>query len=235
MTIIARICFMKSVLERSFEKMAIVVETGTADVSSESGYIAGRWASEAVVHRIEAARRLDKPYPLALYLLNATYGRSYEDAALYFTRKFGPLTIPFSSGASFGFSVSEWRAARQRLHIAWIEASSSGKSSATKLSEVKSKQALYLPLDGDSFSFEKGRITFSTQRLLTYAAFEIASISAKRLKICANFGCPGYTCIAPFFFAVDLREKHCSETCANEARNRSKLNWWNKNRKGAGR
>ena len=210
-----RILSVNNSLERRFEKIGIELQTGTRNVLLEGDDITGEWAPAAVVHRI------DEPRAIALELLNATHvgKRSYANAALAFTEKFGPLTIPFGHDASFKFSISEWKAARQNLHIAWKVA-----SSAAKLN-----QPFYLPLDGDHFSFDKGRITFCTQKLLTYAALEIASIPAARLRRCANFG---HGCESPFFFASDLREKYCSQTCANEAKKRAKLKWWNDNRKG---
>jgi hypothetical protein len=188
---------------------------GTRNVLLEGDHISGQWATAAVIYRI------DKAHAIALDLLNTPHvgKRSYADAALDFTKKFGPLTIPFSRGASFRFSISEWKETRQNLHIAWKVASSA----------AKWNQPFYLPLDGDHFSFEKGRITFRTQKLITYAALEIASISAQRLRRCANFG---YGCKSPFYFASDLRERYCSQMCANEAKKRAKLRWWNENRKG---
>jgi hypothetical protein len=202
-------------LERGFEKLRVEVQTGTQNVLLKGDYITGEWASEAVVHRIDETRAI------ALELLNVTHvQRKYEDAALDFTKKFGPITILFGHGASFKFSISEWKSARQQLHIAWKAASSTARWN---------RSPLYLPIDGDHFIFEKAGITFRTQKLLTYAALEIASIPTARLRRCANFP---HGCKSPFFFASDLRERYCSQRCANEAKKRAKLRWWNENRRG---
>ena len=205
---------MNNGLEHGLQNLGIEVRTGTRNVVLKDDYIIGEWASEATVYRI------DKGRPIALDLLNHPHiGKcGYPDAALAFTQKFGPLTIPFGRAASFRFSIAEWKAVRRELHFAWKAASSA----------VKRGQPLNLPLDGDHFSLYKGQIRFRTQKLITYMALEIATIPAKNLRMCANFG---YGCKSPFFFASDLREKYCSQSCAHEAKKRVKLKWWNENRR----
>ena len=206
--------FVNKSLERSLETFGIEVRTGATNVVLKGDDIIGEWASEATAYRI------DKRRAIALDLLNSPYigKRNYADAAKDFTQKYGPLTIPFCPSASFRFSIDEWKATRRELHFAWKAASSAAKRSHT----------LNLPLDGDHFSLYKGQITFSTHKLITYMALEIGTIPAKSLRMCANFV---FGCKSPFFFASDLREKYCSESCAREAKKRVKLKWWNENRK----
>lgn len=205
---------MKNGLERSLSNIAIEVQTGTRDVVLEGDYISGVWQTRGTIHRVGTGRAI------ALDVLNPFLGKSsLADAILLFTKKFGPLTIPYRRSSSFRFSIREWKAARRVLHFAW-KAASTG---------AKGNRDFTIPLDAqDCFNLENGQATFRTQKLITFAALEIASIPADRLKTCENrsFGCE-----SPFFFASDLREKYCSEACAHESKKRKKLKWWNENRR----
>lgn len=206
---------MNSGLESGLNNIGIEVQTGTKSAVPEGDYVAGKWDAEGEVYRIGEGRAI------ALEVLNPFLGeRSFANAVLEFTRKFGPLTIPFSRSESFRFSIREWKAARRELHFVW------------KASGARGNRAIKIPCDGsnlDYFNRGHGRLTFRTQTLSTYAALEIASIPAEHLRTCENqkFGCK-----SPFFFASDLRERYCSETCAHEAKKRIKLKWWNENRRG---
>jgi hypothetical protein len=204
-------------LERTSHIIGIEVQTGTRNVALEGDYVTGAWDAEGTIYRIGKRRAI------SLDMLNPFLGKNrLADAVVDFTNRFGPLTIPFCCAASFRFSISEWKMARRNLHWVW-KAASSG---------LKRNRSFTLPVDksdGDHFRLDKGRITFRTQRLSTYMALEIATIPAERLRMCANFvsGCK-----SPFFFASDLREKYCSETCAHASKRRAKLEWWNENRRG---
>jgi hypothetical protein len=208
---------MNSGLERSSNNLRIEVQTGTRNVVLERDDITGEWDAESTIYRIGEGR------PIALNVLNPFLGNDrLANAVLDFTQRFGPLTIPFCRGASFRFSINEWKMARKYLHVVWKAAGSGSKR----------KWPVNLPVDesdGDHFSFENGRLSFRTQNLSTFMALEIATIPAERFKRCANFG---YGCKSPYFFANDLRERYCSETCARESKKRAKLKWWNENRRG---
>jgi hypothetical protein len=208
---------MNSGLEGSLNNLNIEVQTGTGDVVLEGNYIAGAWDAKGTIYRIGEGRAI------ALNVLNPFLGNErLADAALDFTRRFGPLTIPFCRGESFRFSIDEWKIARKHLYVAWKAASTTSKR----------KWPFNLPVDrndGDHFSSENGRLTFRTQSLSTFMALEVATIPVERFRRCANFG---YGCKSPYFFAGDLRERYCSETCAHESKKRAKLDWWNKNRRG---
>ena len=207
---------MNSGLERDLNNIGIEVQTGIKSAVQEGEYVAGTWNAEGEMYRIGEGRAI------ALDVLNPFLReRSFANAVLEFTRKFGPLTIPFSRGESFRFSIREWKTARRALHFVW-KAAASGR---------RSNRAVKIPCESnlDYFNRSQGRLTFRTQTLSTYAALEIASIPAELLRTCENqkFGCK-----SPFFFASDLRERYCSATCAHEAKKRIKLKWWNENRRG---
>jgi len=205
-------------LERVSKNLTIEVQTGTRHVMFEGkDYITGAWDANGTVHRMGEHRRA-----IALDVLNPFLrGDRLADAALDFTKKFGPITIPFDREKPFRFSIHEWKIARKYLYGVWKAASS----------RLERKWPLNLPVDvrdGDHFSFANGRLTFRTQNLSTFMALEIATIPVEGFRRCANFGCG---CKSPYFFASDLRERYCSETCANESKKRAKLKWWDDNRR----
>ena len=71
--------------------IGIEVQTGAKSAVPEGDYVAGKWDAVGEVYRIGEGRAI------ALEVLNPFLGeRSFADAILEFTRKFGPLTIPFS-------------------------------------------------------------------------------------------------------------------------------------------
>jgi hypothetical protein len=212
-----RLLFVDNDLERSSSNLRIEVQTGTRKVVLEGDYITGFWDAKGAIYRIGEGRAI------ALNVLNPFLGSDrLEDAVLDFTKRFGPITIPFCSDASFSFSIGEWKRARQDLYVVWKGASSG----------LKRKWQFNLPVDksdGDHFSFENGRPAFRTQNLSKFMDLEIATVPAKGFKRCASFA---YGCKSPYFFSSDLRERYCSETCAHESKKRAKLKWWDENRRG---
>ena len=208
---------MNSSLEGNSNNLSIEVQTGTRDVVLDRNCIVGSWDAKGTIYRIGAGRAI------ALNVLNPFLSNDrLADAALDFTRRFGPLTVPFCGAASFRFSIDEWKMARKYLHGVWKAASSGSRR----------KWPFNLPVDksdGDHFSFDNGRLTFRTRSLSTFMALEVAAIPVENFRRCANFG---YGCKSPYFFASDLRERYCSETCSHESKKRAKLKWWNENRRG---
>lgn len=205
-------------LDGELGNLAIAVETGTRNVVRDSDHVSGIWIDEPVIWPKEGSSRA-----IALEVLNPFLGSTrLADAAVDFTRRFGPLTLPFRRGESFRFSIDEWKRARQHLSVVWRAARGGSKPKWPFTVSVDGNE-------GDHFSFANGQILFRTRNLLTFMSLEIASVPAENFRTCANFG---YGCKSPYFFSGDLRETHCSEACAVESRKRSKREWWNSNRKG---
>jgi hypothetical protein len=203
-------------LEQVSSNFGIEVETGAANVLLSGDIISGTWRSAPKVVRIGS------PRPVAVELLNATESVSvnrHPEVALKFTKKFGALTSPYRSGSSFHFSLAKWREKQVALRATWAFVLRAGRNDIP----------IKIPVEkGEYFSFNPGRrLSFRTQSLDTFISLEIAW--APRLCICANRlnGCK-----TPFFIDDDLREKYCSETCAQAGMRLAKLRWWNKNRKG---
>jgi len=219
-------------------------------VDFQDDYIAGRWLATPKVIRAGASRpvavellnslegaepeRLPKPaellnaleggLPKVAELLDSLPGVGrgrLEKAALYFTRKYGPLEFPYRAGEPFRFSVRDWGVIVRQLQDMWAW-----------ISKCRRK-GIPLSIGDGPFStrlrFINGRITFVTDFLPAFVALEMASVPAPLLCVCTN---RGKGCKSPYFIASDKREKYCSEDCAQAAQRRVKLEWWNKNRKG---
>jgi hypothetical protein len=245
----------KNTLERGLTNFGIVVESGVSSaelqsVDSERDFIVGRWLTVPKVIRAKASRpiavellnslegaepeRLPKPaellsaleggLPKVAELLDSLPGVGrgcLEKAALDFTRKYGPLEFPYCAGEPFQFSVRDWGVSVRQLQDMW-----------TWISKC-SRKGIPLSIGDGPFSarlrFINGRITFVTDFLPAFVALEMASVPAPLLCVCAN---RGKGCKSPYFIASDKREKYCSESCAQAAQRRVKLEWWNKNRRG---
>lgn len=208
------------------ENLRIEAETGTSDVELVGHHITGIWMPNPKIVRVGS------PRPVAAELLNLDQhatGQPFERAALKFTKKFGPITIPCQPGLPFRFAAEGWLHSVARLMGAW-EAISNARRRTIPIN---------VPLaEGEYFNFAGGRLTFRTRLLYTFMALEIASVRSGLLRKCANVlnpldGNPRPDfCRTPYFVASDKREKYCSEACAKVGKRRANLRWWNENRKG---
>ncbi len=215
--------YVKRNLESIRSQFGIEVETGVSTVEQSGDQITGTWLSEPKIVSIGSLR------PVAVQLLNMTM-RSNPDPeiALRFTKKFGPLTTPYRPCSSFRFSTQDWIVEVSRLQETWVRVSHAIRNA--------------LPVNvvtggGDYFNFDAKQLTFRTRTLGLFVTLEVASVPASLLRKCANWPRLGEAprldfCRSPYFIAGDKREKYCSEACAQTAQRRSKLKWWNENRKG---
>ena len=211
-------------LETVSRKFAIAVECGVSAISLKSGVIAGEWQKSPRVWTPASS-----PRSIAEELLNSTEAVSIEDvprAVVEFTKKYGPITVPFRSGGCFQFSVPEWLSKRAELEATWRLVASARRSVPAGGSSVK------VWMDkGEYFEFSAGRLRFRTTHLDTYVSLEIAAVPKSRLRVCENRLNPLEGCKSPYFVASDLRKKYCSGICAAAAVREAKRRWWNDNRK----
>ncbi len=208
---------MNRFLVRSWADFGIAVETGASGVELVGDHIAGTWLATPKVVRAGSSR------PVSVELLNTVECVGvdrFPEAAVKFTKKFGALTVPYSPGSPFQFSMQDWIVSLRQLQQVWTGVSRASRRTAP----------INVFVDrGEYFSFEADQLTFRTGSLETFVSLEIASVSAPRLCICAN---RLHGCKSPFFVADDTREKYCSEDCARAGKRRANLNWWNENRRG---
>src|SRR5271170_4040720 len=135
---------MKRFLVSGFADFGIEVETGISNVELHGKNISGKWLATPKVIRNGASR------PIAVELLNSLRGvepGALPEVALEFTKKFGPLTIPYRAASAFSFTVDGWWLAIHRLRYAWAAISHSSQK----------KAPVDIPLDrGECFRFANG-------------------------------------------------------------------------------
>jgi hypothetical protein len=209
----------KSYLDSISRRFGIAVESGTSSVSLKGSTVSGRWSKPPKVWTPRSASR-----SIAEELLNSTEAVSVQEipeTVAAFTRKYGPLTLPCCPGNEFDFTLSQWLGKRAELDAVWRLVSSA---------RTRSGGAPVRAFVGNAefFEFGVGGMTFHTSRLDTYISLEIAAVPNGRLRICPN-RLDGCKC--PYFIAVDLRNQYCSDRCASVAVRKTKLRWWNENRK----
>ena len=215
---------MKTYLDTLSRKFAIAVECGVSDVCLKGKVITGKWRKSPKVWTPASS-----PRSIAEELLNSTEAVSVADlprVAAEFTKKYGPIMMPFQSGGCFQFSVSEWLSKRAELEATWRLVSAARRNAPAGGSPVK------VCMDrGEYFEFSAGRLRFRTTHLDTYVSLEIAAVPKSRLRVCENRLSPSQGCKSPYFIATDLRNKYCSGTCSAAAVREAKRRWWNDNRK----
>ena len=216
---------MNHLLVNGLTNSGIAVETGVSNAELQGDCIVGTWLATPKVIRAGRSR------PIAIQLLNSLIGVELDrrpEVALKFTKRFGPLALPYSAGSPFSFPMFDWVAHVARLTEIWAWVARSAREKAPADISL---------ISGEYVRFTDGGFTLRTPRLGTFVALEIASVPALRLRVCANHRYGGalfdyHGCRTPYFIASDGREKYCSEDCARAAKRRANLDWWNKNRKG---
>jgi hypothetical protein len=216
---------MKRFLVSGSANFGIEAETGVSNAELQGDSIAGTWLATPKVIHAGASR------PIAVQLLNSLIGVELDrrpEVALKFTKRFGPLAIPYRAGSSFSFPMFDWVAHVARLTEIWAWVARASRE------KVPADISLF---SGEFVRFADGGVTLRTHRLGTFVALEIASVPHSLLCVCANHRYKGalfeyHGCKSPYFIASDGREKYCSESCARAGKRRANLDWWNKNRKG---
>src|SRR5215469_11292234 len=203
---------MNSFLDTYSRRLAIAVECGTSNALIRGDSISGKWSNQP---RIWTPSR---PLSIAEELLNSVDSVSVDEIpkrVLKFTKDYGPLILPFQSGKHFDFPLSEWLGKRAEFIGAWKILSAG----------VARDGPVQVGIDkGDRFEFTSRELRFCTARLAAYVSLELAAVPPGRLRICHNRlnGCK-----TPYFFATDLRNRYCSESCSKAAIREAKLRWWN--------
>jgi hypothetical protein len=149
-------------------------------------------------------------------VVNFANWRSTPEDVLRFTKKHGPITLPFhewEEDDEFGFQLQDWVDAQKEFRNLWRP--------------IKRMNASFDPEDGDSFQYVNGRLTYLAASWLRVLRLAVMTTEGKRLKKCANPECP-----TPFFIANHLSTRYCTMDCANWAQKRVKREWWNSNRAG---
>lgn len=126
-------------------------------------------------------------------------------AILTFTRKFGPLECEPVAGTDFHFHLASWEISQQHFRDLW--------KTSKKYPDWEPK--------GGSLAFRKGWLTYTASNLYMFLYMDLVTCEAKRLRTCKRFDCPN-----PYFIAGHLRQKFCSDRCAQWGQRQWKAAWW---------
>ncbi|HXM64157.1 MAG TPA: hypothetical protein VN950_25065 [Terriglobales bacterium] len=133
--------------------------------------------------------------------------RSDPKSILRFTRKYGPLRDEPVAGKEFEVFWWPWQADQKRLRSLWR------RRGVFDLSEAEST--------GGSLALGKGWLTYRVVNLFVYLYMDLVTCEAKRLKICKRADCPN-----PYFIASHLKQRFCSDKCAEWGQREWKKQWW---------
>jgi hypothetical protein len=129
---------------------------------------------------------------------------------LRFTRKYGPLEIAPVRGKAFQFPFTGFTRVQDQLRTIWRHL------------DKHAQRDLY---EGGSLLFRGGgTVSFIAKTLYWYLYVDLITIPIERAKICKRD-----TCVHPYFIAGHLKQRFCSDQCAEEGQRELKRSWWDKN------
>jgi len=165
------------------------------------------------------------------------------DAILKFTKKYGPVVVPFrKTGRQFGYAIPK----RQRLTVterlwpgqAWSFSLESWRSRQVGLqqewetrAECEEDAPLFRLGHEDELQFHKteDQITLRVASPERFLPISLYALPAERMKTCnrpREDGCP-----TPYFIATHFSQAYCSPECAAWAQKAVKRNWWKERQK----
>jgi hypothetical protein len=128
------------------------------------------------------------------------------ESVLHFTRKYGPLQDAPIGGREFEVAWFDWTLDQRRLRSLW-------RRRVYDLSDAEST--------GGSLALGKGWLTYRAVNLFMYLYMDLVTCEAKRLRMCKRTDCPN-----PYFIASHLKQRFCSDKCAEWGQREWKKQWW---------
>jgi len=126
-----------------------------------------------------------------------------------FTRDYGPLKIAAEPGKEFRFPLSEFGSLQRQLRTIW------------KHLDTHTGRDLW---KGGSLLFSQGSVSFNAKTLFWYLYVDMITVPTERAKLCKRD-----QCVHPYFIAGHLKQRFCSDECAEEGQRELKKEWWEKN------
>src|ERR1700687_4361497 len=120
---------------------------------------------------------------------------SDPQSVLRFTRKYGPLRDQPIAGAEFEVFWFPWKLEQRRLRSLWEQ---------RRIFELPDAER-----NGGSLALGKGWLTYRAVNLFVYLYMDLVTWKTKRLRMCKRADCP-----TPFFIASHLKQRFCSDKCA---------------------
>lgn len=127
------------------------------------------------------------------------------DDILRFTLRYGPLLAEPGEGKEFEFRISAFEGHRKHFRWLWLNAN----------------QFPDWEPQGGTLAFRKGWITYRAPSLHMFLYMDLVTCEAKRLRTCKRPDCP-----TPYFIAGHLKQRFCSDKCAEWGQRQWKQKWW---------
>ena len=133
--------------------------------------------------------------------------RSDPASVLRFTRKYGPLRDEPTASKEFVVSWFDWTLDQRRLQSLWQQ------RRVFELSDAETT--------GGSLALGKDWLTYRAVNLFVYLNMDLVTCENKRLRMCKRADCP-----TPYFIASHLKQRFCSDKCAEWGQREWKKQWW---------
>jgi hypothetical protein len=134
---------------------------------------------------------------------------SDPESIAQFTRSYGPLEKAAAPGSVFQFHVTEFSRLQRQLRTIWKDI------------DAQTEHDL---MEGGSLQFRGGSVSFIAKTLFWYLYMDLITIPIERVKMCKRD-----QCVRPYFIAGHLRQRFCSDECAEAGQRELKKEWWDKN------
>jgi hypothetical protein len=181
-------------------KLGLRISIGAKDTRQVGDEIVGHFKSVLVPFEGEREGRLIDKF------LNWP---SDPESIAQFTRKYGPLEIATVPGNEFRFHVTDFSRVQRQLQTIW--------------KDINAHTAHNL-MKGGSLHFRGGSVSFIAKTLFWYLYMDLITLPIERVKICKRD-----QCVHPYFIAGHLKQRFCSDECAEEGQRELKKEWWDKN------
>jgi hypothetical protein len=129
------------------------------------------------------------------------------EGVLRFTRKYGPVQTSPAGGKEFEVFWQPWTLDQRRLRSLWRQKS---------FFDLNKRER-----SNGTLAFQSGWLTYTAANLFVYLCMDLVTCEAKRLKICKRADCPN-----PYFIARHLKQRFCSDKCAEWGQREWKKQWW---------
>ena len=144
---------------------------------------------------------------------------------LRFTRHYGALTAPLTSGAKFSFSVADWKKHQQMVRDYWEFAQACHEQLNFRNHGTGGVE--FIPVaSNEEFVCLADKLRYKAASLFRFILLEFNSIPFERLRKCKLLGCS-----TPHFVAGHLGQRYCSSVCARSIQSQWKKNWWDQSGK----
>ena len=124
-----------------------------------------------------------------------------------FTRRYGPLEVSPVPGGAFEFHLSAFKAAQEHFRGMWRS--------------PRSHANMELLNHGGRLRFSKGSLTYTAPTLYAFLRADLMTSPVERVRICKRAECRH-----PYFIAGHLKQRFCSDECAEEGQRVLKRKWW---------